>query len=99
MSMVVSCSGTTSARGYENYVQICADEPLETPHRACLAATPVQPSEHSYDLSIGVDNAIERLLFVALPYGRGRACGTWRGKWSAPAARPSLSHKTYVELS
>src|ERR1700674_5493486 len=41
------------------------------PHRACLAAMPVQPSEHSYDLSIGVDSFNERPLSAT--------CGTAAG--------------------
>src|SRR5439155_19376979 len=51
------------------------------------------------DRLLWVDSVSERPLLVALPYGQCRACGTWLGKWSLPAARRSLSHKTYVELS
>ena len=51
------------------------------------------------DRLLWVDSASVRPLLVALPYGQCRACGTWLGKWSLPAARRSLSHKTYVELS
>src|SRR5438067_340771 len=50
------------------------------------------------DRLLWVDSASVRPLLVALPYGQCRACGTWLGKWSLPAARRSLNHKTYVKL-
>ena len=55
MPMVVSWNGTTTALGHQNYVQIYARTPCQTPRHTSVNASRIRPPAHSFNLHIGVD--------------------------------------------